>query len=213
MTVEELVGALDIAPFSCHTICIKAIHMDLTALFIQVVQEDLNSKDPKKSSLIKEWLGKNSVPQSISIRIGNWMETFLVKCLGDKNKLDLLKKKGRNMIITVDGEDHQIDLLGQMEDGVLITREVKCNLDLDRGKTRDTLRREEQIERGLEEQFDVSVDGGIFCPFYYGTVKADGKFGMVFGMQWFIDTFQLDFTVEDFQKIGKSEELHKLLGL
>jgi hypothetical protein len=117
------------------------------------------------------------------------------------------------MIITVDGEDHQIDLLGQMEDGVLITREIKCNPDLDRGKTRDTLRREEQIERGLEEQFDVSVDGGIFCPFYYGTFKKDGKFGMIFGMQWFIDTFELDFTVEDFQKIGKSEELHKLLGL
>tara|TARA_R100000278_G_C5442378_1_gene154170 strand:- start:162 stop:725 length:564 start_codon:yes stop_codon:yes gene_type:complete len=187
--------------------------MDITSLFIEVVQEDMNSKSAKKSSLIKEWLTKDAVPQSILIRCGNWMETFLVKCLGDKNKLDLLKKKGRNMIITVDGEDHQIDLLGQMEDGVLITREIKCNLDLDRGKTRDTLRREEQIERGLEEQFDVSVDGGIFCPFYYGTIKKDGKFGMIFGMQWFIDTFELDFTVEDFQKIGKSEKLHKLLGL
>ena len=132
--------------------------MDLTSLFIEVVQEDM-SKPVKKSSLIKEWLTKDTVPQYISIRVGNWMETFLVKVLGDKNKLDLLRKKGRNMIITVDGEDHQIDLLGQMEEGVLITREIKCNLDLDRGKTRDTLRREEQIERGLEEQFDVSVDG------------------------------------------------------
>ena len=187
--------------------------MNVTSLFIEVVQEDMNSKSAKKSSLIKEWLTKDDVPQSISIRCGNWMETFLVKCLGDKNNLDLLKKKGRNMIITVDGEDHQIDLLGQMEDGVLITREIKCNLDLDRGKTRDTLRREEQIERGLEEQFDVSVDGGIFCPFYYGSIRKDSKFGMVFGMQWFIDTFELDFTVEDFQNIGKSKELHKLLGL
>ena len=106
--------------------------MNVTSLFIEVVQEDMNSKSAKKSSLIKEWLTKDDVPQSISIRCGNWMETFLVKCLGDKNKLDLLKKKGRNMIITVDGEDHQIDLLGQMEDGVLITREIKCNLDLDR---------------------------------------------------------------------------------
>lgn len=189
------------------------LKQNLTSLFIEVVKEDLNLKNAKKSSLIKQWLNKDSVPQSVSIRIGNWLESFFVRVLGDKNRLHLLKKKGRNMIITVDGENHQIDLLGQMEDGVLIAIEVKANLDLDRGKIRDTLFREKQVKRGLEEQFNVDVDGGIFCPFYYGTVKKDSKFGVVFGMQWFIDTFELDFTVEDFQQIGRSEELHKLLGL
>ena len=187
--------------------------MNITDTFTQILLEEMNGKTAKKSSLIQEWLGTTHVSQSVSIRVGNYLETFFCKVMGDYNKLDMLPRKGRNNIITVDGEDHQVDLLGQIEDDVLITREMKCNLDLDRGKTRDTLRREEQIERGLEEQFDVSVDGGIFCPFYYGAIRKDSKFGMVFGMRWFINTFELDFTVEDFQNIGKSEELHKLLGL
>ena len=135
--------------------------MNITDIFTQILLEDTNKKVAKKSSLIQDWLGTTQVSQSVSIRVGNYLETFFCKVMGDKNKLDFLPLKGRNNIITVDGEDHQVDLLGQVEDGVLITREMKCNLDLDRGKTRDTIRREEQIERGLEEQFDVSVDGGI----------------------------------------------------
>ena len=185
--------------------------MNITNTFIKILQEEMNNKTVKKSSLIQEWLGKSSVSQSVSIRVGNYLETFFCKVMGDKNKLNILSLKGRNSIITVDGEDHQVDLLGQIEDNVLITREMKCNLDLDRGKTRDTLRREEQIERGLEEQFDVSVDGGIFCPFYYGIVKKDSRFNMVFGLQWFIDTFECDFTVEDFQQMGRDPLVHKIL--
>ena len=185
--------------------------MNITETFAEILHEEMNNKTAKKSSLIQEWLGTSSVSQSVSIRVGNYLETFFCKVMGDKNKLNMLPLKGRNNIITVDGEEHQVDILGQVEDGVLITREMKCNLDLDHGKTRDTLRREEQIERGLEEQFNVSVDGGIFCPFYYGTVKKDGRFGMVFGLQWFIDTFECDFTIEDFQRMGKDALVHKML--
>jgi len=185
--------------------------MTITDTFTQILLEESNNKVAKKSSLIQEWLGTTHVPQSVSIRVGNYLETFFCKVMGDYNKLDMLPLKGRNNIITVDGEDHQVDLLGQVEEDVLITREMKCNLDLDRGKTRDTIRREEQIERGLEDQFNVSVDGGIFCPFYYGTFKRDGKFGMIFGLQWFIDTFNCNFTVEEFQQMGKDPLVHKML--
>ena len=185
--------------------------MNITEIFTQILQEEMNSKTAKKSSLIQDWLGTTNVSQSVSIRVGNYLETFFCRAMGEKNKLNMLPLKGRNNIITVDGEDHQVDLLGQVEDDVLITREMKCNLDLDRGKTRDTLRREEQIERGLEEQFDVSVDGGIFCPFYYGSIRKDSKFGMIFGLQWFIDTFECDFTIEDFQRMGKDALVHKML--
>ena len=185
--------------------------MSITDTFTQILQEEMNGKTAKKSSLIQEWLGTTHVPQSVSIRVGNYLETFFCKVMGDYNKLDMLTQKGRNSIITVDGEDHQVDLLGQVDRNVLITREIKCNLDLDRGKTRDTLRREVQIERGLEEQFDVSVDGGIFCPFYYGEVKKDGRFGMIFGLQWFINTFKCDFTIEEFEQMGKDPLVHKML--
>ena len=184
--------------------------MNITDIFVSILKEEMNSKTPKKSSLIQEWLGTKSVPQSVSIRVGNYLETFFTQMMGDYNCLDKLNLVGRNYIITVDNEDHQVDILGNV-DGVLVTREMKCNLDLDRGKTRDTLHREEQIERGLEEQFGVNVDGGVFCPFFYGDIKKDGKFGMVFGLQWFIDTFKCDFTVEDFIRMGKSEEVHSLL--
>jgi len=187
--------------------------MNITETFTQIILEKNTYKTSKKSSLIQDWLGTANVPQSVSIRVGNYLETFFCRVILDKNKLDILTLKGHNNVINVDGEDHQVDLLAQIEDKVLITREIKCNLDLDRGKTRDTLRREEQIERGLQEQFDCDVDGGIFCPFFYGTVKKDGKFGIVFGLQWFIDTFEVDFTIEDFQEMGKSKEIHKLLGL
>lgn len=185
--------------------------MNITETFTQIILEKNTYKTSKKSSLIQDWLGTANVPQSVSIRVGNYLETFFCRMILDKNKLDILTLKGHNNFINVDGEDHQVDLLAQIEDKVLITREIKCNLDLDRGKTRDTLRREEQIERGLEEQFDVSVDGGIFCPFYYGIVKKDSRFNMVFGLQWFIDTFECDFTVEDFQQMGRDPLVHKIL--
>ena len=120
--------------------------MNITDTFTQILLEEMNGKTAKKSSLIQEWLGTTHVSQSVSIRVGNYLETFFCKVMGDYNKLDMLPRKGRNNIITVDGEDHQVDLLGQIEDDVLITREMKCNLDLDRGKTRDTLRREGRLK-------------------------------------------------------------------
>ena len=118
--------------------------MNITDIFVSILKEEMNSKTPKKSSLIQEWLGTKSVPQSVSIRVGNYLETFFTQMMGDYNCLDKLNLVGRNYIITVDNEDHQVDILGNV-DGVLVTREMKCNLDLDRGKTRDTLHREEQM--------------------------------------------------------------------
>ena len=184
--------------------------MNITETFVSILEQEMNGKPPKKTSLIREWLGTDEVPQSVSIRMGNYLEIFFTTIMGVYNSLGMLNLNGRQYTITVDNEVHQVDLLS-LVNGVLVTRELKCNLDLDRGKTRDTLRREEEIERGLKEQFKLKVDGGIFCPFFYGKVKKDGKFGSVYGLQWFIETFECDFTVEDFIQMGRSKEVHSTL--
>lgn len=184
--------------------------MSISEVFINVLKKEINTKKPKESSLIKEWLCKD-VSQSTCIRIGNYFESFFAEMMGKFNWLPLLTPSGKTYTITVDGEIHQVDLMGCVEEGIIITREVKCNLDLDRGKTRDTVRKEEQIQRGIKDQFGLNVDGGVFCPFFYGYSKKHSKFGEVYGLQWFIDTFNCSFTVEDFKQMGKNKEVQELL--
>ena len=80
--------------------------MNITETFTQILQEEMNGKTAKKSSLIQDWLGTTHVPQSVSIRVGNYLETFFCKVMGDYNKLDMLILKGRNSIITAVSYTH-----------------------------------------------------------------------------------------------------------
>ena len=96
--------------------------------------------------------------------------------MGDKNKLDLLPRKGRNNIINVDGED--IKLTCSVRSKLRSYYSWNSAILTSIGQNKDTLRREEQIERGLGEQFGVDVDGDLSA-FFYGTLKKDSRFGSV----------------------------------
>ena len=158
----------------------------------------------KKSSLIKEWLGKD-VSQSLSIRMGLYLEKFFNELIGDNNLLPLFPQG----MMEYNGELHQIDILCRVND-TIYTREIKCNLDLDRGKKRDVVRREELISQGLMSLFEEDVDSCLFNPFIDDTIEVSGL-GKVEGLRDFISNLQLPLTVEEFKQIGLSDELHSVL--
>ena len=185
--------------------------MNLETTFAQILTAKPVSK-PKQSSLIKEWLGTADVPQYLSIRIGNYLEELFNTVLGNLSILSELSLKGKQRIITFNGEDHQVDILACI-DNVIYHRELKANTDLDRGKKRDVLRREQSIFAALTQKYpDCIIDSCVFCPFYDTSRQISGL-GKVEGLADFINTFNLDISVEQFKAVGKSEQIHKLLLL
>lgn len=191
--------------------------MTIVEDFIHVASTYDLKKPPKQSSLIKPWLGKTSIPQSVSIKVGNILEDFFAYSMGTQNKLSLTDyKTGRNYMITYDGEDHQIDMLAMPSDWEkfkkYLHREMKLNTDLDRGKKRDTLAREEAICAWMQSQ-GWEYDSGIFCPFFYNKGKKVAGLGWVDGIDWYIETFEPSWTKEDFIAMGKSPEIHSVLCL
>lgn len=185
--------------------------MNLETTFAQII-ESKPYKKAKSSSLIQPWLGVTELSQSLSIKIGNYLEELFNCLLGDLNIISQLPQKGKQYICTYEGEDHQVDLLARVNN-VIYHRELKCNTDLDRGKKRDVRRREESIFNALHELYPKwTISSCVFCPFLDTSQEISGL-GRVEGLADFIDTFSLNFTVEDFKALGKSEQIHKLLLL
>ena len=118
------------------------------------VLETYNTKkEARQSSLIAPWLGIKRTPAGFSQRVGNYLEDLLALDLGEKNKLILTDyKRGRNSMITHNGSNHQIDLLAIPSNwdvykiNLIIHREIKSNIEVDAGKKRDILFRDEQIK-------------------------------------------------------------------
>lgn len=174
-------------------------------------------KEPRQSSLIAPWLGIERTPSGFSQRVGNYLEDFVALDIGEQNKLHMTDfKKGRNFMITHNGSDHQIDMLAIPSDWVqwkrYLHREIKTNTDLDRGKKRDTLAREEAIKQWMQEK-GWEYDSGIFCPFFYDEGKKVSGLGWVDGLEWYIETFKALWTVQDFKDLGRDLEVHRKFGL
>ena len=163
---------------------------------------------PRLSSPIKQWLGRD-IPQSLCIRIGNYIEDFFVELTtgcGILKDLDL--RNGQYGLIYKD-EFHQVDLL-LAKDEVIYHREIKCNLDLDRGKKRDVLYREDCIVEALIAKYEAPIDSAVFCPFIDTSRDVSGL-GRVEGLTEFIDNFDVDLTVEEFKELGRNEQIHRAL--
>lgn len=174
-------------------------------------------KEARQSSLIAPWLGIERTPTGFSQRFGNYIEDLFALDMGDQNKLSLTDfKKGRNFMIKHNGSEHQIDMLAIPSDWEewkkYVHREIKSNTDLDRGKKRDTLKREEAIKEWMESK-GWEYDSGIFCPFFYDKGKFVSGLGWVDGLQWYIDIFKPNWTVQDFIDLGRDPEVHRALGL
>ena len=185
--------------------------MNLETTFAQILTDKTISK-PRQSSLIKQWLGTPDVPQYLSVRLGNYLEELFNAILGDLSILSELPSKGKQRIITFAGETHQVDILARI-DNVIYHRELKANTDLDRGKKRDVLRREQSIFAALTEKYPQCViDSCVFCPFFDTSRQVSGL-GRVEGLADFINTFNLDISVDQFKALGKSEQIHTLLLL
>ena len=182
--------------------------MLLENLFIDVIQSRKTAAKPRKSSLIQQWLGFQ-IPQSTSIRIGYYIEDLFVKLLGENSILNELTKKGKTYNIIVDGNTHQVDLLARIN-GQIFHREIKCNIDLDNGKSRDVLFREECIVKGLFDKYNSVINSAVFCPFLESSQHIS-RLGNVEGLNDFINTFQLDISIEDFKSLGRSELVHAIL--
>lgn len=184
--------------------------MSNAELLVNIIDARKRKTKPRQSSLIKPWLGLDTVPQSLSIRIGYIIEDFFNQLIGDKNlvnDLPLVRKK--RMLIDGKGNAHQIDLLGSYK-GVVYHRELKCNPDLDNGKRRDTSGRDQIIIDTLQQKYLQPVDSCIFCPFF-DTSRVLPGLGKVEGLAEFINNFDLDLTVEEFKKLGRNEQIHRAL--
>lgn len=160
------------------------------------------------SSPIKQWLGRD-IPQSLSVRLGNYIEDFFVELTSTDGLLSSLDRVSGKYGVSYNNQFHQIDLLVDGE-SVVYHREIKCNLDLDRGKKRDTLQRELDICEGLHQMFEVPIDSAIFCPFLDTSREISGL-GTVEGLTEFIDTFGVNLTVEEFKELGRDEQIHRAL--
>ena len=188
--------------------------MNPETILADILKEDFNPSAPKKRSPLAEWLGIERTPPGMSQKLGNHLEEFFSRLMGDENALGVLDIiPGTQMPgIQHEGEWHQVDLLAQRGSN-FITREMKVNLQLDRGKKRDTLARDEHIAEALSDLELGGVDNGIFCPFLLKS-KQVGGLGWVSGLDWFCETFpQSGLTPEAFLALGKSPAIHSLLGL
>ena len=187
--------------------------MNPETTLVDILKESFNSATPKKASPLAQWLGIERTPPGMSQKLGNHLEEFFSRLMGDENALDTLEIiPGTQMPgICHDGEWHQVDLLARRGDK-FITREMKVNLQLDRGKKRDTVNRDECIAEALGNRLP-GVDNGIFCPFLEKS-KNVGGLGWVSGIDWFCEAFpQSGLTPEAFLAMGKSKAVHKALGL
>ena len=174
-------------------------------------------KPARQSSLIAPWLGIKRTPSGLSQRVGNYLEDLFALDMGVQNKLSETDfKEGRYHMITQNGEDQQVDMLAMPSDWKkflkYLHREMKTNTDLDRGKKRDTLRREQAICAWMDSKGWV-YDSGIFCPFFYNKGKNVSGLGWVDGLQWYIDTFKPSWTIQDFKDLGRDLDTHRKLGL
>jgi hypothetical protein len=191
--------------------------------FLTVLGGYNTKKKARQSSLIAPWLGIERTPPGLSQRIGNYLEDMFALDMGEQNKLHMTDfKKGRNFMITHKGKNHQIDMLAIPSDWEVfkkryLHREVKASVDVDNGKKRDIGFREEEIRAWMESK-GWEYDSGVFCPFFYGKGKkvgdrVNGGLGWVDGLEWYIEVFKPDWTVQDFKDLGRSPEVHRALGL
>ena len=163
---------------------------------------------PRLSSPIKQWLGRD-IPQSLSIRIGNYIEDFFIELTCGYGILNELVLKNGQRLINWDNSWHQVDLL-LAKDEVIYHREIKCNLDLDRGKKRDVRNRETIIVDELVAKYEAPIDSCVFCPFLDTSREVSGL-GRVEGLDEFINNFDVDLTVEEFKELGRNEQIHRAL--
>ena len=185
--------------------------------FFSVLETYDTKKEVRKSSLIAPWLGIERTPSGLSQRVGNYLEDLFAVDQGDQNKLAMTDHKmGRNFMITHKGKNHQIDMLAIPSDWEefkkVLHREMKTNTDLDNGKKRDTLAREEAICEWMEERGWV-YDSGIFCPFFYDKGRNVSGLGWVDGLEWYTELFKTDWSVQDFKDLGCDPDVHSALGL
>ena len=187
--------------------------MKLETVLAGILREGYNPAPPKQASPLARWLGINRTPPGMSQKLGNHLEDFFSALMGEENflpRLDLIPSTAMRGV-QHEGEWHQVDLLA-LRAGNFITREMKVNLQLDRGKKRDTVARDKCITAALEAT-GATVDGGIFCPFLLQS-KEVGGLGWVSGLDWFCATFpQSGITPADFIALGRSPVIHQLLGL
>jgi hypothetical protein len=195
------------------------MYSNLKANLFTVLETYDTKKEARQSSLIAPWLGIKRTPAGFSQRVGNYLEDTLALDLGEKNKLMLTDyKKGRNFMITHNGSNHQIDLLAipsdweEFKEMLIIHREIKASVDVDAGKKRDILFREEEIKEWLESK-GFEYNSGIFCPFFYDKGKNVSGLGWVDGLEWYVETFKPSWTVQDFKDLGRDPDVHRALGL
>ena len=183
--------------------------MNNEELFVSIIDKCRKSETkPKLSSKIKQWLGKD-IPQSLCIRIGNYLEPLFHQVTGTEDDLKQLDEFDNYRGIWYDNEFHQIDFI-KITPSCIFHREIKCNLDLDRGKKRDTLNREVQIVKALQAKFMRPVNSCIFCPFLDKSRKISGL-GIVEGLPEFLALFDATMTVEEFNALGRSSQVYEAL--
>ena len=146
----------------------------------------------------------------MSVHTGNILEDFFNNLIGDKSLLTDLPLSGKKHMLTdSQGNQHQIDILAQNTD-IVYHYELKANTDLDRGKKRDTSKRDDVIVQTLQHKYLQPIRSSIFCPFFETSREVNGL-GRVVGLTEFIETLDLDFSVQEFAKLGRNEQIHRLL--
>ena len=177
-------------------------------LLLKIINEGLeDSAEPRLTSPIKQWLGRDC-SQSICVRMGNFIEEYFNQLLPHNLREDLTLHNAQ-WCVYWDDDWHQVDLLCRAH-GIIYHRELKCNLTLGHGPKRDIRRREQAIVAALEDKYKLQVNSAVFCPFLPRS-RFVAQLGMIEGLQEFIDTFDIDLTVDQFQQLGSDREVQYAL--
>ena len=179
-------------------------------LYFSILSTSLDN-EKRSSSLIDSFYDippNNS--QSLRIKTGNIIEKFFNQVIEESIIVTQLLKeldfKKNNHYI---GE-HQVDLLFLL-DNVIYHREMKTNLDLDSGKKRDILNRQEEIAILLSNKYpNYTINSGILNPLEPSDYK-EGKLGTINGISWICDIIQAPFTPEEFLLLARHSKIQTIL--
>lgn len=195
----------------------------LLKLFISVLTDKKKNKKPAKpSSKIWPWLGLPAPEiqyQSISVTMGYLVEDLHNKLIDTLNVslLSKLHKKGKAFGVYAFNPQEEKVVFNQLDHLFLINdivylRESKLNLDLDNGKSRDTVSRDGPIVKEIKKLLNINfIDAAILHPFS-GHSFQHSQLGLVEGISDFYSLLDLNLTIDDFIWIGSHPEVKNLVN-
>jgi CRISPR/Cas system CMR-associated protein Cmr3 (group 5 of RAMP superfamily) len=152
---------------------------------------------------MKTFLGLERISkQSIVISLGNHLETFWNKVISDAINVNNLIEL--NNMVNVAGKLRQVDhYFEDIDQGVKLYLESKCNLDFDSEKSKSSNSKILQVQEALGADL-----GAYFVPTtdvidHKDLVKYNNKGVQVYGVEWILQQVDAQFTCAEYFTFGR----------